>query len=370
MARPQVENSVRSLSRLHKAGSTARVLDLLRVWENAQHDNEPIEKPIFTHPILNKSFVIKHRLRRNETDIFEDGRATATKVLLPLDLSNLDAGGRYIFVGQPNYIDILSDATGIDISARQSDLKVMRALDSLPSFDPFLLREWLAKFGVFPDPRYFELSLSSVAQMEAFVFVEISQLVSMSLSGHTQNESITRLVKKLLSSNYDRDLDPLREVLRLSDEEFREGMFCWKGFLYYKWSAKTIEQDIPPLIQDIRSRQPERGIDAEGKAQLEASRRRIGRGMVETYNRLVETILNYDNAYKQMTSAQNPLAFKRFLLASPKQFLLLGETMGQLQHVLQFWRYRTRSSGTSPIAADEYIDILRDFEDSMSTKIN
>ena len=201
MARPQVENSVRSLSRLHKAGSTARVLDLLRVWENAQHDNEPIEKPIFTHPILNKSFVIKHRLRRNETDIFEDGRATATKVLLPLDLSNLDAGGRYIFVGQPNYIDILSDATGIDISARQSDLKVMRALDSLPSFDPFLLREWLAKFGVFPDPRYFELSLSSVAQMEAFVFVEISQLVSMSLSGHTQNESITRLVKKLLSSN-------------------------------------------------------------------------------------------------------------------------------------------------------------------------
>ena len=147
-------------------------------------------------------------------------------------------------------------------------------------------------------------------------------------------------------------------------------MFCWKGFLYYKWSAKTIEQDIPPLIQDIRSRHPERGIDAEGKAQLEASRRRIGRGMVETYNRLVETILNYDNAYKQMISAQNPLAFKRFLLASPKQFLLLGETMGQLQHVLQFWRYRTRSSGTSPIAADEYIDILRDFEDSMSTKIN
>lgn len=369
MARPQVENNVRSLSRLHKAGSTARVLDLLRVWENAQSDNEPMEKPIFTHPILNKAFIIKHRLRRNEMDVFQDGRATVTKVLLPLDLSNLDAGGRYIFIGQPNFIEILSDATGIDISNRQNDLKVMRALDALPSFDPFLLREWLAKFGVHPDPRYFELSLASVAQMEAFVFVEISQLVSMSLSGHAQNESISRLVKKLLSSNYDRDLDPLREVLRLSDEEFREGMFCWKGFLYYKWSGKSIEHDIPPLIQDIRARQPDRGLDSGIKAQLDASRRRIGRGMVETYNRLVETIQNYDSAYKQMTSEQNPLAFKRFLLNSPKQFLVLGETMGQLQHVIQFWRYRTRSSGTSPIAADEYIDILRDFEDSMSTKI-
>ena len=47
MASPQVETSVRSLTRLHKAGSTARVLDLLKVHENALFDNEPIEKPFF-----------------------------------------------------------------------------------------------------------------------------------------------------------------------------------------------------------------------------------------------------------------------------------------------------------------------------------
>lgn len=191
----------------------------------------------------------------------------------------------------------------------------------------------------------------------------------MSLSGRAHNESIGRLVKKLLSSNYDRDLEPLRDVLRLSDDEFREGMFCWKGFLYYKWSAKAIESEIAPVVRDMKDRQPTRGVDLEAQIMLEASRKRLGRQMVMTFNRLAEIIAQYDEAYREMTSAQNPLAFKRFLLSSPGLFVHLGDTMGQLQHVVQFWRYRTRGVGATPIPFEEYADLLRDFEEGMATRI-
>lgn len=370
MARPQIETNVRSLSRLHKAGSTSRVLDLLRVWEASQMDNEPVEKPFFSHPVLNKAFVIKHRLRRNEAEIFDDGRTTATKVLIPIDLSNLDAGGRYIFVGQTNYLEVLSEAIGSDMSKRVNDVRVLKALDQLPSFDPFLLREWLAKAGVIPDPRYFELNLMDVVKMEAFVFNEISLLVSMSLSGAAKNEAVGRLVKKMLSSTYDNEMEPLRQTLRLSEDEFREGMFCWKGFLYYKWSAKTVEAEIAPVIREMRDRQPVRGVDSDAQQMLEGSRRRLGRAMVATFNRLSEIIAGYDRAYHQMVAIQNPLAFKKFLLQSPGQFIQLGDLLGQLQHVVQFWRYRTRSQGEVLMPFDEYVDMMRDFEDSISTRIS
>jgi hypothetical protein len=370
MARPQVETHVRSLTRLHKAGSTARVLDLLRTWEAAQVDNEPIEKPMFSHILLNKSFIIKHRLRRNEIDVFQDGRSTATKVLIPIDLSNLDAGGRYLFVGQPNYLDILSEAIGADMTKRQADVKVLQALDKLPSFDPFLLREWLTKYGSTPDSRYFELSLMNIAKMEAFVFNEISMLVSMSLSGQSHTEAINRLVKKMLSSNYDNDMEPLRQTLRLSEDEFREGMFCWKGFLYYKWAAKSVETEIAPVVLDMKVRQPVRGVDSEAQQMLEGARKRLGRGMVVLFNRLAEIISAYDTAYHSMTAAQNPLAFKRFLLSSPGLFIQLGELLGQLQHVVQFWRFRTRGAqGDIPIPFDEYVDMMRDFEDGLSLRL-
>ena len=102
---------------------------------------------------------------------------------------------------------------------------------------------------------------------------------------------------------------------------------------------------------------------------LEASRKRLGRQMVMTFNRLAEVISQYDAAYREMTSAQNPLAFKRFLLSSPGLFVHLGDTMGQLQHVVQFWRYRTRGVGSTPIPFEEYADLLRDFEDGMATRI-
>lgn len=369
MARPQIETSIRSLTRLHKAGSTARVIDLLRVWEGALVDNEPVEKPFFSHPLLNKSFIIKHRLRRNETEIFEDGRGTATKILIPIDLSNLDAGGRYIFIGQPNYLEVLSEAIGSDMTQRFADVRVLKALDQLPSFDPFLLREWMSKAGAFPDSRYFELNLLDVGRMEAFVFDEISMLVSMSLSGSARNEAIGRLVKKMLSSTYDNDMEPLRQTLRLSEDEFREGMFCWKGFLYYKWAAKSIEGEIAPVIREMRELQPIRGVDSEAQHMLEAARKRLGRAMVTAFNRLSDIIGSYDLAYQQMVGAQNPLAFKTFLLSSPGLFIQLGEHLGQLQHVVQFWRYRARAQGASAMPFDEYVDIMRDFEDSIAVRL-
>ena len=191
----------------------------------------------------------------------------------------------------------------------------------------------------------------------------------MSLMGQPHTESINRLVKKLLSSQYDKEMEPLRDVLKLNESEFREGMFCWKGFLYYKWCARGVQENIAPVVREMRERQPVRGVDSDAQIALEAARRRLGRAMVATYNRLSDIVLNYDEAYGGMTSAQDPLAFKRFLLSAPSLFVQLGDSIGQLQHIIQFWRYRTLNLGDTPIPFDEYADLLRDFEDGLTLRL-
>ena len=96
-------------------------------------------------------------------------------------------------------------------------MKLLRELDKIPSFDPFLFKEWMAKIGRNPDDRYFELTPSMIAGMEEFVFQEISMLVSISLSGVESNQAVLRLVRKMLSSNYDDDLAPdLASVARMT----------------------------------------------------------------------------------------------------------------------------------------------------------
>lgn len=361
------EAGARSLISLNRSGSTSRVLNLLRTSQNLLRAGVSERDLLFENRVLNRSFIVKHRLRTSELDTFVDTRFNATKVIIPLDCNDLRAGGRFMFVGQAGWLDLLAEDVGADASVNSRDVRLLETLDRLPSFDPFLLREWLRQCGFRADPAYFELNEGDVANMEAFVFNEVSNLVTMSLADGARHEKILRLVRKMLGDGQDQELEPLRLTLRMTDQEFTEGMFCWKGFLYYKWVAKSVETSIPPVINEMRSRAPQRGGDPEISRQIEQSRRRIGQEMIKMFNSASECISGYDSAYTRLTEARDPLGFKQFLLSAPASFLRLGDILGQLQHIVQFWRYRM--SGDVYIPADEYALILRDFEDGMAIRI-
>ncbi|MEY3292569.1 MAG: hypothetical protein RJB12_340, partial [Pseudomonadota bacterium] len=64
------DRAVRSLEFLEKSASTARVLNLFQIYKAHGHTSAWREQPLFQTPGLNQALVIKHRLRRNETDLF------------------------------------------------------------------------------------------------------------------------------------------------------------------------------------------------------------------------------------------------------------------------------------------------------------
>src|SRR6201986_3590850 len=103
-----VDRSVRSLSGLGTA-SSSRVLNLAAIAvaqaDNAQHQ----AAPFFESPIMNSEIILKHRLRADESYLFPEPRAVATKIIIPFERSDLKVGGRSFFVGQRGYLDSLRD---------------------------------------------------------------------------------------------------------------------------------------------------------------------------------------------------------------------------------------------------------------------
>lgn len=87
------DRTIRNLAHLRRSASTARVLNLLRVWLDHGHEPEWAERPVFQTMALNRSLIMKHRLRRDEVDSFYLRRQVATKVIIPLDSRDLKAGG-------------------------------------------------------------------------------------------------------------------------------------------------------------------------------------------------------------------------------------------------------------------------------------
>lgn len=360
------DRNIRNLAFLQGSASTARVLNLLAVWRAHKDTEAWAEKPLFRNPHLNRSLIIKHRLRRDETDMFTRRRAVATKVVMPIDPTDLRLGGRYVFVDQVNFGGILKDVFGASVS--QSDIDTLRWLDQLPSLDPFLMREQFRRCGLEPDRCYFELTQADLQRMFAFVQSEITPLVAMSMgtsdavSGHA-----ARLVGKILSNAQGEEMEPLRQTLRLAREEYAEGVFCWKGFLYYKWSLTEVTRDAGKVAREIMTVKPQGPQDLETRAYIARSREVLARKITRALSSIATTLKVYDDAYASLTGNGRPNAFREFLLNAPNMFTRLGEQVGALQHIVSFWRFRF-GRDAAPVSVEELMDIFMDFETSLAER--
>lgn len=364
------DRAVRNLEHLKSSASTARVLNLLRVWEEngdsapdgAVRNPDWAARPIFRTSALNRALIIKHRLRRNETDLFTGRRQVATKVVIPIDDADLKTGGRYVFVNQIGFERMMMEAFGV--APNHPDIDTLRLIDKLPSLDPFLLREQLRRGGLDPSPCYFSISDSDLQRMLAFVRSEIEPLVTLSLGADTvavNSDSAGRMASKILSNTPGDQLDALRLTLRLAPEQYQEGVFCWKGFLYYKWTLAALLGEVAGVAEAVRTIKPVGKVDRAAKEYLARSRDVLRGRIIKTCDEVSRTLRVYDDAYAKLTQEGRPIAFRDFLLDAPSMFAKLGDQLGAVQHIVSYWRFRF-SSSAAPVNVEELMDIFMDFE--------
>jgi hypothetical protein len=360
------DRAIRNLAHLRRSASTARVLNLLNVYNEHGRDQAWKERPLFQTPALNKGLIIKHRLRRDELDSFRIRRQVATKVVVPIDPAELKTGGRFVFVNQRGFEEVMLEAFGI--AAGHPDMGTLRLLDRLPSLDPFLLREQLKRAGIQPASCYFSISDCDLERMTRFVEEEIRPLVALSFGpGMGAVGSTRRLAGKILSNDPRDRMDALRQTLRLGEGEYEEGVFCWKGFLYYKWVLNSLTSDVVAVSDAVATVRPVGKVDQASREYLDRGRSVLRGRIHKTCEDVARTLKIYDDAYAGLTVMGRPTDFRDFLLNGPAMFNRLGDQLGAIQHIVSFWRFRF-SPGASHVSPEELIDIFMDFETGLSDR--
>ena len=355
----------RTVRFLHALGSasTSRVLNLGQIARTNKDNPDHAERPLFRAPNVNTAFIIKHRTRSDESYMFSATRTVATKLILPFDHGDLRAGGRSLLIDQRGFVESLRAAGNYNPENLERDLVVLRLLNGLPSLDPFLLREHLRNNDIDVAPCYFAISAGDQERMHAFVSAELSRLVTMATGEHGDSAggSTSRMVSALLSSKVDEKLEPLRLTLGLTGNDFREGVFSWRGFLYYKWSMENIWPDVMHILREVKEIRPHGAVDVEQRAFLTAARRKIIESMRDNGVHVSQVLRVYDESFSNLIAQQTPKMFRDFLLSAPQMFLSLGEKMGAISHIVSFWRYRFPLGHRPLIAADELATIFQDF---------
>lgn len=360
------DRSIRSLVHLENSASTARVLNLLSNWRRHKDKPDHSAQPFFQNKALNRAMILKHQVKRDEHDLFDYPPLSATKVVFPVDPNDLKAGGKVALIGQRYFNQMLEGAMGQSSENAARDLSLLELLDRLSSFDPFLLREELKRNGFEPATCYFELTEADVKKIFAFAQAEIEPLVRMSLGGGGGVANKTaKLVEKLFANKLDGEMQVLRQVLRLNDAEFAEGIFCWKGFIYYKWVEQNVASASQMVANTILQTMPLGKQEAQTRESLSKVRTIIVDRILSATIEVKTSLATYDHAYGELTAKTNPAPFREFLLNAPALFAQLGERLGVLQHITSFCSFRFPSNQRVMIGADELLDIFNDFEGAL-----
>jgi hypothetical protein len=362
------DRNVRNLAHLQESASTARVLNLLRVHQRRGTDPDYLTKPFFQNPTLNRCILLKHRLRRNEQELFFDGRQSATKLIFPIDGADLRVGGRSVFVGQMNYDASMDGLLGEAWLNDTRDRDLLEIIDQIPSLDPFLLREHLRRHDRDPARCYFELSDADMTRMYGFVQREVQKLVDLcynGVGGGSSGDQGSVLVRKILSNSVGAETEPLRLTLRLEKKEYQEGVFCWKGFLYYKWTMAEAMPSVKRVSEMIGKAKPRGNMDMTTRSYLEKTRQTLQDSILKITGTARKTLGVYDQAFASLMGGQ-PTAFRDFLLSAPAMFTDLGERLGAINHIISFWDYRFPAGKLPVVTPEELNDIFADFESSLA----
>jgi hypothetical protein len=302
-----VAENYRSMRGLERTASTSRVLNLAALSVKHADNPEHLAKPLFTAPTLNAAVILKHRLRANEIGTVSTPHRTATKLIVPFERSDLALGGRSLFVGD---------------------------------------RGW----------------------MQQFVRAEISKLIDLAYKGRVSSDnSSSRLVEALLSSRHDERLEPLRLTLRLEGESYREGIFAWKGFLYYKWVLNSLWPKLKEVLIEVMKLRVIGPRDRDLMVLIDEMKLRLRAAMEGQVKAVMGYLKTYDAVFAQLTQG-NAAAFRDFLLASPEMFMSLGEGAGTLSHVATFWRYRFPQGKPLMAPMGEILELLQDFESGLGAE--
>jgi len=273
-----------------------------------------------------------------------------------------------MFVEHRNFDNQFAEVLGLPQNDPRyvRDRAVIQEIARIPSLDPYLLRERLRRMQFKIARCYFEMTEADLNRMSAHVSAEISKLVQLAFEseGYQTARLSNRLAEMLLQDEDSDQLSPLRATLKLSKSEYREGMFGWKGFLYYKWRAKSVQDDLPAIAKEMLSVRILQAMP-EDQAFMNKVRERIIHRLGIAAGQVKQALAQYDLAYDELVKNGDPTSFRKFLLSAPSRFFDTGEHLAALSHICSFWRFRFQPGAARTIEVEEAYELFQQFESSL-----
>jgi hypothetical protein len=312
-------------------------------------DGAPRDEQLFRHPELHRIIFIKQAL---VDSAYQPERANriGTKLYFAFNEENAFEGGKSIFAGDPQFDDAIAFQLGFDRGRNMEnytrDRDIIQILDSLPSLDPFLMRDRLTAEGIEPNLGYFEIDEGEWQQIREHVMRRFRPIVEFAFAGADATKAQARL-RSLVQKIWDaKDMDGLRPVLQameLTDDDAPQALQAWKGVIYYDFRLAKLESRVKDLASWLsKGSTPSDMVPRANRIILDEIRDAVRHKVRDRWQRARGRLSEYNDAYTALfIDKRSPGPFIAFLGNASDVFNELGEELSRLDHAAEVRRFIT-----------------------------
>jgi len=341
---------------------------------------------LFVHRTLNNAIFIKRpkdapssasaMLAPREAEVLEEGELRtitfdpstriekgdiATTCYIPYDLENAVGGGNSFDLDGKGRVDVMIDLLGFD--PREEDDRVKRdvalldTLNTLPSLDPFLLKERVLSLGQPVDDGYFDITEEEFQEIKGYILKKFRPITERVIDPNTADfeQTTEQFIMKLWDGRDLNYLRPITSVFRLPTAEAAEIYYSWKGITYYEYQYKRGQKPLLDFAAWLHGKSvPSHYVKAETRAEFEATSRNIASAFARHLKNASEILKIYNDGYEGLfVHGGDPRPFIDFLKQSSTLFWDISASISAINHGVSVWKQRTAKAEDGRLPADE-----------------
>lgn len=347
------------------AGST-RVFNLDRLHRGVLKADVDPEEYLFRHAELHRVIFIKQALWDSGYQTDRRDRI-GTKLYFAFNEENAFEGGKSIFVGDPGFDSAIAFQTGFERGQEPGDYihdrHIISILDSLPSLDPFLMKDRLLAEGMDPDERYFRITAEEFLVVREHVMKKFRPIIEFAFAGLDKTSAdahLRSLVQKLWDAKDMEALKPIVKAMELDAHTAPAAFQSWKGVIYYDYRMDRLAQGIKSFAGWLgQDAVPLDVVPSASRKILDEIRDAIRALLRRRWGGVRERLEDYNSAYtKLFVDQQSPGPFIAFLSDAPDVFAELGDGLSRLDHSVEVWRSVLDRYGNSRLKFEPLHNLL------------
>ena len=361
----------------HKlTASSSRVFNCLA---HTRHlDKIGIASPrFFKNDHLNRAVFLKDAVDPVDREALQStvGKV-GTKIYAPYDHGDVYAGGVSVFMREPHFNDILFEnfylSKDLNDEDAEHDRRILRALDTLPALDPFLLKDRLISEDITVNDHYLAIEAHEWNAIKIHIRDKIVPMVTIAFGeGDIADESkIRQLTEQIWEAKDLKNVLPLIKALRIPEDRATDVFYSWKGIAFFEYQYVRSVDRIRQLGTWItKYSDPLDFVPAPRQRAQAEMRENIIRSTKERWKSSVAIFDAYNHSYDELFRRMgSPQPFVEFMGAASENFWFLGDALSSLYHAVDIWERAVNYQTTRPLQAAPLDDLFHLLEDVLARK--